>query len=70
VGLFLGVVVGCKEGFFNIVFGGFLGAVLGLFWRFNCVLGVSFDVDVSSGGVSVLGASVLCGCGGFWGTER
>jgi len=68
--LFLGVVVGCKEAFFNIVFGCCGGLVLGLVWLLGGVLGVSFDVDVSSGSVSVLGASVLCGCGGFWGTER
>ena len=59
---FFGVVVGCKEAFFNNVFGGFLWAVLGLFQLFCYVLGVSFVVDVSSGCVSVLGASVLCCC--------
>jgi len=64
------VVVGCKEGFFNIVFGGFLGLVLGLVWRFCGVLGVSVHVDISEGNASVL-VDAVCGCcGGFWGTER
>ena len=44
----MGVLVVCKEAFFNNVFGGFLWAVLG----------VSFVVDVSSGCVSVLAAPV------------
>jgi len=64
------VVVGCKEAFFNNVFGGCGGLILGLFQLFRYVLGVSFVVDVSSGCVSVLAASVLCGWGGFWGTGR
>ena len=66
----MGVLDGCKEAFFNNVFSGFLWAVLGLFQLFRYVLGVSFVVDVSSGCVSVLGASVLCCCGGFWGTGK
>jgi len=69
VAVFL-VVVCCTEAVFNIVFGGFLGHVLGLVWMFGSVLGVSFYVDISEGNVSVLGASVLCCCGGFWGTVR
>ena len=47
---------------FSIVFRLCWALVLGLFQLFLYVLGVSFVVDVSSGCVSVLGASVLCCC--------
>ena len=64
------MVVCCKEGFFNIVFGGFLGHVLGFVWRFCGVLGVSVHVDISEGNASVLAASVMPMCGGSGRTER
>ena len=69
MGFFL-VVARCMEAVFNIVFGCCGGLVLGLVWLFGGVLGVSVHVDRSEGNASVLGASVLCCCGGFWGTGK